>query len=404
MSVRQVVIVGAGPAGASLAYLLARRGIVVTLLEKHPDFARAFRGEGLQPSGVEAFAQMGLLDQLDRLPQVLIDALELRQNGQFKARISTDKLGFVGRFVSQPPLLEMLTSESKRSGPFRLEMGVTVRGLLVDGGRVSGVRADGPDGPREYRADLVVGTDGRHSITRKQGRFSELQTRQGFDVLWAKVPRPDFWHDTRTVRLELGQGTFSGAMPGADGRLQVGFTIPKGGFASLRAQGVESWTDGLIDRLSPDLAAHLRAHREELSKSVVLDVIVGRLTEWSAPGLLLLGDAAHPMSPVGGQGINLALRDALVAANHLVPVLRGGLDHESIDDASRRIAAERMPEIITMQEHQDRQAKLFLEPGWLNRQAMRMLPLLASTGLLKLLLGRRLRALQHGVAPVRLAV
>jgi 2-polyprenyl-6-methoxyphenol hydroxylase-like FAD-dependent oxidoreductase len=403
MSARHVLIVGAGPAGATLAYLLARRGVAVTLLEKHPDFCRTYRGEGLQPSGVSAFAQMGLAEQLDRLPQIVVDRLEIHRDGKFRANLTADRIGFVGRFVSQPAMLRMLTDEANRHPSFLLEMGVTARELLCENGRVVGLRADGPSGRREYRADLVVGTDGRHSITRKQGRFTGLGMMQGFDVLWAKAPFPDFWPDRRTVRLELSEGAFSGVLPATDGALQVGFTIPKGSFRDLRAKGDQAWTEELISRLSPDLAGHLRAHREAVGKAVLLDVIVGRLTNWTAPGLLLLGDAAHPTSPVGGQGINLALRDALVAANHLVPALRGGADHATIDAAAAAIAQERLPEIAAMQEHQDRQAKLFLSPGWFGRQAMRALPMLARTGMLSWLMGRRLRAMQHGVAAVRLA-
>src|SRR5438067_6855510 len=114
MDERRIVVVGAGPAGATLAYLLARRGVAVTLLEKHPDFTRAFRGEGLQTSGVEAFAQMGLTDQLNRLPQVIINRLEIYRAGLLRASITTDKIGFVGRFVSQPAMLDMLTAQAKR--------------------------------------------------------------------------------------------------------------------------------------------------------------------------------------------------------------------------------------------------------------------------------------------------
>src|SRR4051794_5476459 len=169
MTTPHVLIIGAGPAGAALAYLLARRGVAVSLLEKHPDFTRALRGEGLQPSGVEAFAQMGLSDRLARLPQAIVDTLHLHQGGRLRATITTDKLGFVGRFVSRPAMLAMLTGEAKRHPSFRLGMGVTARGLLHHDGRVAGVRATGPDGPCEIRADLVIGTDGRHSITRKQG-------------------------------------------------------------------------------------------------------------------------------------------------------------------------------------------------------------------------------------------
>jgi 2-polyprenyl-6-methoxyphenol hydroxylase-like FAD-dependent oxidoreductase len=267
-----------------------------------------------------------------------------------------------------------------------------------------GVRADTSTGTRVYHADLIVGTDGRHSITRKAGGFIELDVRQNFDVVWFKVPFPEFWPDRATVRLELGPGYISGGIPSSDGQLQTGFTIAKGTFPQLRAQGAEAWTDEILLRLAPDLAAHLRAHAEVVSRTVLLDVLVGRLISWTKPGLLLLGDAAHPMSPIGGQGLNVALRDALVAANHLCPVLVSDAGQPAIDSAAQRVAQERLPEIVALQEHQDRQAKLFLEPRWTGRLAIRLLPLLVRTGLLRTLLGKRLRAFQHGVVPVNLTV
>jgi 2-polyprenyl-6-methoxyphenol hydroxylase-like FAD-dependent oxidoreductase len=306
--------------------------------------------------------------------------------------------------VSQPALLDMLAKEAGRTANFQLEMGATVRGLLHDGERVIGIRAETAQGTRAYHADLVVGTDGRHSITRKEGRFSELTVRQNFDVVWFKVPFPDFWPDRATVRLELGPGYVSGGIPASDGQLQTGFTIAKGSFPQLRGQGAEIWTEQIIQHLAPDLADHLRAHAGAVSKTVLLDVIVGRLTSWTRPGLLLLGDAAHPMSPIGGQGLNVALRDALVAANHLCPVLTSGGSLEAIDAAAQRVAEERMPEIVALQEYQDRQARLFLEPRLASRLAIRLLPFLVRSGLLQLLLGKRLRAFQHGIVPVRLVV
>jgi 2-polyprenyl-6-methoxyphenol hydroxylase-like FAD-dependent oxidoreductase len=397
----KILIVGAGPAGAALAYLLARRGAQVTLLEKHPDFARTFRGEGLQPSGVDALTQMGLSEPLSRLPQAQIRTIELYQGGRQRGRFQDKSMGMV-TWVSQPALLDMLTRQAGRHPGFHLDLGVTVRELLHEEGRVTGVRTDTPGGPREYRADLVIGTDGRHSVTRKHGQFAELTMAQDFDVLWVKLPLPDFWPDRSTARMETGHGYLSAAVPASDGQLQIGFTIPQGTFKVLRAQGGDRWVDQLIDRLSPDLANYLRSQREAVKRMVLLDVIVGRLTTWTAPGLLLLGDAAHPMSPIGGQGLNLALRDALVAANHLCPVIAGGDDRAALDVAAQRIAEERMPEIAAMQEHQNRQAKMFFSSGLRNRLVMRVLPFLLRSGLMRVLMGKRMRAFHHGVTAVRL--
>src|SRR5262245_39287259 len=383
MASGRVVIVGAGPAGAALAYLLARRGVGVTLLERHPDFERTFRGDGLQPSGIDAFRQMGLLDRLMELPRATVDAIELYQGGRRRARIPTERLGFIPCFIPQPAVLALLTGEAHKHPSFRLALGTAVRDLLRDGGRVAGVLADGPAGPVKYRADLVVGTDGRYSTVRKRGDFpEELKAPQSFDILNFKVPFPDFWPDHSTVRLELGPGCITGAIPTSDGQLWVGMTIQKGQYRALRAAGPQAWTEELLLRSSPDLAAYLRTQAEALRSPVLLDVIVGRLETWTEPGLLLLGDAAHPMSPIGGQGINLALRDALVAANHLCPVLVRGGTPADIDAAAGRVVAERLPEVVAVQEHQRRQAETFLRSDrLLSRLALWLLPWLVRSGL-----------------------
>ena len=405
MKDKKVIIVGAGPAGVTLAYLLARNGVSVLLLEKHRDFKRAFRGEGLQPSGIDAFQQMGLGERLMQLPKSLVKTIDLYQGGRVRVRIPTEPLGFIGCFISQPAVLQMLVDEAQQYPNFQLELGVNVRDLLREGDRVVGVIADTPEGRREYTAELVVGTDGRHSTLRRHGPFAELSAPQSFDILWVKVPFPDFWPDRTTVRLEFGPGYLTGGFPSSDGQLQTGFTMVKGSYKQLRAGGPSVMMEELLPRMSPDLAAHLRQHPEAVSHAVLLDVIVGRLTTWTGPGLLLLGDAAHAMSPIGGQGINIALRDALVAANHLCPVLTSGSDRTTIDAAARRVESERMPEIITIQEHQKKQARLFLEPGRaISKIALTLVPLLVRTGLVKVLAGNRLKALQHGVVPVCLTV
>src|SRR5437899_6839158 len=193
MPERQIVVVGAGPAGAALAYLLARRGIRVSLLERHTDFAREFRGEALMPSGVDAFAQMGLGGRLDGLPQTHVRRLEVYRGARCLFRLTLADLGVDGpRMVSQPALLEMLVEEAGRFPSFRLERGTTVRDLVRDGERVIGVRVECGSGSREIRGDLVVGADGRASVLRVRAGLHEERTPQRFDIVWCKVPLPPF--------------------------------------------------------------------------------------------------------------------------------------------------------------------------------------------------------------------
>jgi 2-polyprenyl-6-methoxyphenol hydroxylase-like FAD-dependent oxidoreductase len=280
-----------------------------------------------------------------------------------------------------------------------------MRDFLRENGRVVGVRASADDGPREYRADLVVGADGRNAATRKHIVFPEVSLPQGYDILWLKVPYTDRFPDRTTAVVESAGYRTALVYPTADGQLQIGFLIPKGGYAALRARGTEAWTEELIGRLPGYLADHLRAHREIVAGATLLNVVCGRRTEWTAPGLLLLGDAAHPMSPVGGQGVNIALRDALVAANHLVPVLTAGSDPSAGGAAARRVQDERWPEIVAVQNMQDRQANTFNHPDrWSSRLLIRLLPLLFRTGLLMWLQRKERRLMSEGVAEVRLVV
>ena len=398
-----VVIVGAGPAGAALAYLLARRGIGVTLLERHTDFAREFRGEALMPSGVDAFAQMGLGARLDGLPQTHVRRLEVYRGARCLFRLALPDLGVEGpRIVSQPALLEMLVEEAGRFPSFRLERGATARDLVRDGERVLGVRCDSSSGSRDIRGDLVVGADGRASVLRVRAGLHEERTPQRFDIVWCKVPLPAF-ADAETARAYLGDGHAALTFPTYDGRLQIAWIIEKGSFGELRRRGVDEWLTDMAAHVSPDMAAHLRAHRADVTHPFLLDVVCDRLVRWTAPGLLLLGDAAHPMSPVGGQGINIALRDALVAANHLCPVLLDGRDAAGIDAAARAIQEERLPEVTTIQRAQQGPPAVLFGRAWWNRLVVDgLVPLLVRTGIAQRAFGAGFRRFATGVATVRL--
>ncbi|MFI5320619.1 MAG: FAD-dependent oxidoreductase [Myxococcota bacterium] len=349
-----VLIVGAGPAGAALAYVLASRGCAVTLIERQHDFAREFRGEGLMPSGVDALLQCGLGDALEAAPHVTPDALELYRDGKRAIRaVVADVLppGARALIVSQPHLLEAIVARASEHASFTFVRGAAVRDLLRDAlGRVRGVRIDTERGPRELRARLVIGADGRASVVRRRGGFEVREIGAPLDVVWAKLPWPACYGAERPVRGYLGHAHLLIAIPAPDGLLQIAWVIRKGSYGALRSRGPEEWVREMAAHVSPDLAEHLRAHAGEITRPFLLDAETDRVLGWARPGALLIGDAAHTMSPVGAQGVNVALRDAVVAANQLVPPLGDDATDATLDAAAARVERERGPEIDTIQE------------------------------------------------------
>ncbi len=400
----RVAIVGAGPAGAALAFMLARRGIAVTLVERQSDFAREFRGEGLMPGGVEALAQMGLGADLESLPQARIEALDVYLNRRHRLHIDASALPPetpLPRFVSQPALLEMLVAQAGKHAGFELLRGASVRDLMHGAGRVTGLRVDGAGGTRELPADFVIGCDGRASLVRKRANLERPREAQGFDVVWCKLPLPPFMRGR--LRGCVGRGHLAIVFEAPDGLLQLGWAIDKGTYGDIRRAGIEHWIEELAATVPDDLAGWIRGHAREVSQPFVLDVVCDHLDVWSAPGVLLLGDAAHPMSPVGAQGINIALRDAVVAANHLGPALLRRDTPDELDRAARRISEERLPEVKEIQALQ-RGAPAVLFQRTLGARLLMgiVVPFALRTGLARLAVARVFPRFARGTRAVRL--
>ena len=405
---QRVVICGAGPGGASLAYLLARRGIDVSLVERQKDFAREFRGEAVMPSGRDAFRQMGLEDDFNQLAQASPRRVRVYRNGRFVREFSSegrdDLDDLLPRVVSQPEMLEMLVERCSAFPNFRFLRGESISDLVTEEGRVVGVKLRSESDP-VLPADLVVGADGRGSIVRRRAGLTDDHDAERFDVVWFKVPRPAFLEaPDHTVMAFLKPGHLMLCFPSPDGKLQVAWIIDKGTFGDLRDQGVEHWLDEMADHAGDEFGDHLRASKSELAQPFVLNVVCYLIRQWTSPGVVLLGDAAHPMSPVGGQGINIALRDALVAANHLVPVLEAGDGAEAIDAAGRAFQAERFPEVKTIQKMQRMPPRILFQRTWWSKWLLAVLPTLAGLQTLSPTGGPVLGRFAFGTTDVKLRV
>lgn len=394
----QVVIIGAGPTGLTLAMLLAKRGIAVKLIEASRSFRRIFRGEALMPSGLDAIAQLGLADIVEQIPHRSIDAWEfyIENRPLFRVNEPMEVGGKPCTLISQPAFLEAITKKANECESFELIQG-TVQDLLWQNDRVSGIKLSNG---RAIAADIVIGADGRNSIMRQKANLLLKQDAQSFDILWFKLPTsPQFALENVFYSVVRDRDAF-GVFQGSEGNLQVGWSLYKDN--PIEWQKI-NWTEKLASA-SPDwLAVHFR--QQAVERPLLLSVVVGRCLHWHKPGLLLLGDAAHPMSPIRAQGINMALRDIVVAANYLVPVLQQQPNFAAIDALLLQIQAEREPEIKQIQKLQRAeiaQAELLRNNPLLRYGVSRLAPILGNKIRHSWL--KRQRKLRQGFSQVSLKV
>ena len=327
-------IVGGGPAGMVLGFLLARSGVEVVVLEKHANFLRDFRGDTIHPSTLELMWELGILEQFLQRPHQKVCELAAQVGNNTVKVADFSHLPTHCKFLALMPqwdFLNFILDQGKSYPQFQVRMQAEAVDLIEHEGRIAGVKAKTPEGDREIRATLTVGADGRHSIVRKRARLEVLDLGAPMDVLWMRIshrpndPGQSFGH------AEAGKVLI---LIDRDDYWQCGLVIPKGTADELRQRGIE--------RLREEIAALQPSFRDRVGELrdwndvSLLTVKVDRLKEWSSPGLLCIGDAAHAMSPVGGVGINLAIQDAVAAANLLAPKLASNTFKDSDLQAVQR--------------------------------------------------------------------
>ena len=355
-------VVGGGPAGMVLGYLLARRGVQVTVLEKHHDFFRDFRGDTVHPSTLEVLKELGLLEEFLDLPHEEVTSLGVIIGDSKVDLADFSHVPTTCKFVALMPqwdFLNFLSSHANRFASFQLLMQHEATGLLREGKRIKGVVAQYRGQEVRVRSDLVVGCDGRHSVTRTAAGLNVIEYGVPIDVLWFRISRrPD---DPAQVLGNVNNGMALILINRSD-YFQAGLIIKKGSFDGMKARGLDAFRAD-IRRIAPYLGERVN-ELQDWEQIKILTVQINRLRRWHRPGLLCIGDAAHAMSPAGGVGINLAIQDAVAAAN----VLTRPLQKRRVSQAvlakvqTRRELPTRVTQAIQLSAHRGL-ARVFENPG-----------------------------------------
>ena len=327
-------IVGGGPAGMMLGYLLGRAGIDVVVLEKHADFFRDFRGDTVHPSTLQVMDELGLIDGFLKLPHQRLQRMEGMFGGETVRIADLSRLHVKYPFIAFMPqwdFLNFLRESGKRFASLKVMMSTEAVDLIRDGDRVTGVKAKTPDGLIDIAADLTIACDGRHSLVRERAGLEVEEIGAPMDVLWFRAGKREGESENLFARIDPGKMmvTFD-----RGDYWQCAFVIPKGQYDAVKARGLPALLDD-VARMAPILRSGL-SELKSWDDVKLLTVAVNRLKHWTRPGLLCIGDAAHAMSPIGGVGVNLAVQDAVATANLLASKLVNGCPSEDELDAVRQ--------------------------------------------------------------------
>jgi 2-polyprenyl-6-methoxyphenol hydroxylase-like FAD-dependent oxidoreductase len=350
-------VVGGGPAGMMLGYLFARAGVTVTVLEKHQDFFRDFRGDTVHPSTLDLLHELGLLEDFLKLPHQQLNSVGGIVGGLEFQVADFRRLPTHCKFIALMPqwdFLDFLSSRAKKFPSFRLLMQHEAVGLIPDG-----VAAHTPDGPLHIKAGLVVGCDGRHSTIRQAANLEVLEFGVPIDVLWFRLSRKSQDPEQLLGNINYGKALI---LINRGDYFQSGLIIPKGSFEQIQGGGLDAFHKDLM-KIAPYLGDRVR-ELKDWDQVKLLTVRINRLKRWHLPGLLCIGDAAHAMSPAGGVGINLAIQDAVATANLLAGPLRNGPVSEALlaRVQQRREFPTRVTQFMQVNAHKAF-AKIFQNPG-----------------------------------------
>ncbi|MEU1304356.1 FAD-dependent oxidoreductase [Streptomyces shenzhenensis] len=364
----EVCVVGGGPAGLTLAVELARRSVSVVVLEQSGHFDRSFRGESVSPDSVWLLDRLGVLARLDGACQQM-HRMEIVDSGSTVLRADFRRFRYPHPYpveLPQPALLSALAGlgQEEHAEHFTLVRRATATRLLRadgDSGAVTGVTARTPEGELTVRAALTVAADGRFSKVREMSGLSYTKLPLDRDVVWLKLPFPAEWDD-RTYRVRIRGDQHGLFIPTHPDSVRVGFNIPKGGLKELRAEGLPALYERL-DRLAPELARSVRAEIRSWSDTSMLDIFTTVVPRWSMPGLVLIGDAAHTLTPILGQGVNHAIIDGVTLAPLLREAFDAGGSEVALLAANARFQRAREESVATSRGLQLRQERLFALHG-----------------------------------------